>query len=278
MARAQHLELATDEHTSFFAKTALARSGPPWRPPTPFADGPDSGQVGDDPLWRAARRALADGSRAHGVGEAWQQFSQGRLRQRRHCKVGDRIYLAARVARASDPGQAAPSAAEASTLVRVLCGEQQKMVASTLSIATSTASRRFVEALRKLGISRDPIPLPLVIAAQTWSGIDGTSDAQCARFDDATNAYVVLSVPLPDMTKALDLTSSEREVATLFVEGLSRSEIARRRRTSKHTTARQVHAIFATLGVRGRCDLIRRLYALGFFGRAAGASKESSSC
>jgi hypothetical protein len=72
---------------------------------------------------------------------------------------------------------------ETAILVRVLQGEQQKLVASELGIACSTASKWNGEALKKLRLVGRPMPLPLVLAAQAWaSGTRPAIDARGASF------------------------------------------------------------------------------------------------
>src|SRR6185295_2705568 len=57
------------------------------------------------------------------------------------------------------------------------------------------------------------------------------------------------------------LTAAEREVAALLLAGGSNAEIAQARRTSVHTVANQLAAIFRKLDVRSRFELIARLRA-----------------
>jgi DNA-binding NarL/FixJ family response regulator len=63
----------------------------------------------------------------------------------------------------------------------------------------------------------------------------------------------------------LHLAVAAREVARLIIEGLRLQEIAEQRGSSIHTVTNQRRRIYATLGVSGRCGLIRRAAALGCF-------------
>src|SRR5258708_2539565 len=89
----------------------------------------------------------AGGSTACSLCYVCEEFSRGRLRLWRSYAVGDRSYLAARLTPYSADSGAELTPIEAQVLVRVLCGEQQKVVASDLAIAPSTASHRSLPAL-----------------------------------------------------------------------------------------------------------------------------------
>lgn len=57
------------------------------------------------------------------------------------------------------------------------------------------------------------------------------------------------------------LRPAEREVAASVTEGLSNADIARRRSGSPRTVANQLAAIFGTLRVQSRAELVRRLFS-----------------
>ncbi len=194
-----------------------------------------------------------------------EEFARGRLRLSRSYAVGDRAYLVGGLPLESERTQAALTPIESQVLVRVLCGEQQKVVAADLAIAPSTVSHRFLRAVEKLGVAGEPLPLPFVIAIQHWAGIGVTSGAELTRTDLETGTRVILSIRRPDLRRAVGLTPAEHEVASLFMEGLSRAAIARARNTSEPTVARQIHSIFTTLRLFGRYALVRRAVELGCF-------------
>lgn len=52
------------------------------------------------------------------------------------------------------------------------------------------------------------------------------------------------------------LSRAEREVVDLVLEGCSNAEVAERRRTSAHTVANQLKAVFRKLGCSGRSELV----------------------
>jgi DNA-binding NarL/FixJ family response regulator len=197
------------------------------------------------------------------LGDIWEEFARGALRVTGSYAVGDRLVLLAREGATAERAPLTPT--EARVITRVLCGEQQKGIAADLSIAPSTASHRFSAALRKLGVFDCPVPLPLIIAAEQASGVGAEFAAQCLRLDHEGHACTVVSVRRPDMRSVYALTRAEQEVACLFIEGRSRSDIAHARGTSTLTVAGQVHSIFATLRLSGRYALIRRAGEIGCF-------------
>jgi DNA-binding NarL/FixJ family response regulator len=204
-------------------------------------------------------------SQACGLCFVCEEFARGRLRLSRSYALGDRVYLVARVLPETERPRATLTPIESQVMVRVLCGDQQKTVASDLGVAPSTASHRFLRAVEKLGVATEPVPLPFVIAIQHWAGIGVTSGAEFTRGEAEAAAEVVLSIRRPDLRKAQGLTPAEHEVASLFIDGLSRAAIARARSTSEPTVARQIHSIFTTLRLFGRYALIRRAVELGCF-------------
>lgn len=58
------------------------------------------------------------------------------------------------------------------------------------------------------------------------------------------------------------LTTSERQIHQLVIDGCSSAEIARRRNVSKRTVINQLSTIYRKLGVRSRRELIARFNLL----------------
>ena len=191
--------------------------------------------------------------------------------ERRLTVCGDGSTPGARyvVARVTDDGSLSSgplSRVEIAVLVRVLKGEQQKLVASELGIACSTASKWYTLGLAKMRLTRAPIALPLIIAAQTWaSGKNPPVNARSATFEHEGARYLLLAVPKPVIGSHAPLTRAESEVARLLIEGDSRCEIAARRETSALTVACQLRGIFSKWRLTGRYALIGRAVELGWF-------------
>jgi DNA-binding NarL/FixJ family response regulator len=232
--------------------------------PTAARDLPSDSRAATAILWRATEEHAEWGSASpRALTDVWHEFTRGQLRVAGAYALSDRVYL---LAREAAPAQRVPlTATELRVLMRVLCGEQQKGVAADLSIAPSTASHRCAAALRKLGVLESPVPLPLIVAAEQASGVGGESSARCLRLEHEGSSCTVVSVPRPDMRTVRALTRAEQGVASLFIEGRSRSEIAQARGTSALTVAGQVHSIFAALRLSGRYALIRFAGEMGCF-------------
>jgi DNA-binding NarL/FixJ family response regulator len=211
----------------------------------------------------AAERAALPGADLAAV---WQAVMDRRLIV---CAEGASTGSRYLVARASaDPSRPCSplSRIETAVLVRVLWGEQQKLVAAELGIACSTASKWYTQALEKLQLDGRSVPVPLVIAAQAWaSGQNPPVEARGASFEHDGAQFFVLSIPKPAVSTQGTLTPAECEVARFLVQGESRWEIAARRETSAQTVACQIRGIFSKWRLTGRYALVRRAAELGWF-------------
>jgi DNA-binding NarL/FixJ family response regulator len=196
---------------------------------------------------------------------AWEELVAGQLRIQGEHATHDRLHLVTRE-EPSPCGRTMLSAAEASTLLRVLCGEPQKAIALEPVTSVSTVSVRYNRALQRLDLADRAVPLPLVVAAQTSAGVIDPRGARREQFVGDGARYVVLSIPRPDMRCAPGLGAAERDVARLLIEGLSHGDIARQRGTSIHTVAAQRWRVYSVLRVSGRYALVRRAAELGCFG------------
>jgi len=65
----------------------------------------------------------------------------------------------------------------------------------------------------------------------------------------------IISFDVDDSDKTGELTSAEREVALLALEGKSNHEIAEARHCSVRTVANQLQSVFRKLGIRSRAEL-----------------------
>ena len=65
----------------------------------------------------------------------------------------------------------------------------------------------------------------------------------------------ILSFDVDDSDKTGELTSAEREVALLALDGKSNHEIAEARHCSVRTVANQLQSVFRKLGIRSRAEL-----------------------
>ena len=219
-----------------------------------------------DTLWAAATDADARSVPATDLANFWHDVIEGRLTIYGEGRSSDRRHVLARTNVDARELRGALNRIETSVLVRVLCGEQQKLVAAELGIACSTASKWYTHALAKLRLGGGPLPLPLVIAAQSWaSGNAPSVGARSAYFAYAGESFVLLSVPNARIVCETRLTQAEQEVAMLLIEGGSRWEIAMHRSTSAQTVACQLRGIFSKLRLTGRHSLITEAIERGWF-------------
>jgi DNA-binding NarL/FixJ family response regulator len=233
-----------------------------WRAPR-IDDGTSAPHV--ETLWRAAARADARSSPLSDLAGVWQDLMDGRLTVSGEGRSSRRRYVLVRTNVDARERRGALSRIETSVLVRVLCGEQQKLVAVELEIACSTASKWYTHALAKLRLAEGPFPLPLVIAAQSWaSGVVSSAGARSASFEHGGDHFTLFCVPNPRLASETRLTHAEQEVAELLIEGGSRWEIASHRCTSTQTVACQLRGIFSKLRLTGRHALIARAVDQGW--------------
>jgi DNA-binding NarL/FixJ family response regulator len=211
--------------------------------------------------------AAAERSARPGVDLAavWQAVMERRLTVCADGGSPGRRHVVARVSDDAALSRSSLSPIETAVLMRVLWGEQQKLVAAERGIACSTASKWYTQALAKMQLTRGPLALPLVIAAQAWwSRHNPPVDARSARFEHDGSRYFLLSVPRPTVTTQGNLTPAECEVARFLIEGESRWDIAARRATSAQTVACQIRGIFSKWRLTGRHALIRHTVELGW--------------
>ncbi len=217
-------------------------------------------------VWTAAAAADTRSVPTTDLATFWQDVIEGRLTIHGEGRSSDRRYVLARTNVDTRELRGALSRIETSVLVRVLGGEQQKLVAAELGIACSTASKWYTHALAKLRLGGGPLPLPLIVAAQSWaSGNAPSIGARSAYFEYAGENFVLLSVPTPRIVREARLTHAEQEVAMLLIAGGSRWEIAMHRSTSAQTVACQLRGIFSKLRLTGRHALIAQAIERGWF-------------
>ncbi|HEV3190520.1 MAG TPA: LuxR C-terminal-related transcriptional regulator [Polyangiaceae bacterium] len=245
MSSVSQIAIAKEDSSSWEASVAVrAAAGMPNRRPPRKANDWFSGSASDAAQASAPANMLAS---------VWEDLARGSLRAWCESTTRDRIYLVAHLNRA----QRSLSPDDSAVLARVLCGKPQKVVAAELGIAISTASGRCQRALDQLDLAHRTMPLPLVLAAQSWAGVAHVPSARSALVEQHGQLALIVSVPRPVTANMTALTRAEQEVAQRLIEGNSKKEIALQRATSTHTVVRQLSSIFAALGVGGRCGLIR---------------------
>jgi len=240
--------------------------------PNPFGPRPvlaaPQGDFAPDPLWEVAKTADA---RAPDVtrtdpSQLWSDLAAGYVRPHSERLGPTRSYVILSAVPPRSSGIRCPlTEAEATVLLRVLCGDQQKVISTELRIAHSTASKRCAQAIEKLDLTARSVPLPVVVAAQSAAGVVSNARVRHAPFAYEGAEYMVASIRRPLVHGRSPLTVSEQSIAQLLVEGLSRWEIAKMRATSVQTVSCQLRSIFAKFQATGRYGLTRRATELGWF-------------
>ena len=155
---------------------------------------------------------------------------------------------------------------EADILARIFGGLPGKVAAADLGVAPSTLSKWYSRGRAKLGLEGRTIPLPLVLAAQSWASTEPLRiDARQAFFEACGHSFTLLSTPRPQLDGCELLTASERDVVASFLEGDAPRGIAWRRQTSLQTVFCQLRSTFKKCKVSGRLALVRRGVDLGWF-------------
>lgn len=226
---------------------------------SPSADG--WGDSRFHPFWRAALEAEQPGLPPFDLASIWRQLTAGSLRVWGERVLSSRVVLLACFTNAASP----LCDCDAAIVGRVLCGDPQKVIASELGMAASTGSARFVRALEKLDLPSQRVPLAVILAAQSSWLASPTPPSTGRIFDDPSGTCLLVSVRRAATARMAPLTRAEQEIARAIIDGQSRLEIARSRKTSVHTVARQYHSIFETMKATGRFALIRSAIVAGAF-------------
>ncbi|HVY26162.1 MAG TPA: helix-turn-helix transcriptional regulator [Polyangiaceae bacterium] len=88
------------------------------------------------------------------------------------------------------------------------------------------------------------------------TALAGPADLEAFTFEVAGDQYALFEFSLREFSIPAQLSSAERQVATLILEGRSNRDIAAVRGTSLHTVANQVRVIYSKLGVSGRSEMV----------------------
>lgn len=147
-------------------------------------------------------------------------------------------------------------------LEAVLGGLRQKSIAIDLQLAPSTVALNSRLALEGLGMSCKPSRAhPLLMLAAKAASEPTPALAKCSTFVTHEDRELrVIGIARPDHRLGAVLPAAELAVIRSLVEGLSYSDIARRRGTSTRTIANQISAVFRRLRVSGRNELVQRLF------------------
>lgn len=278
------LEYSFQEHTSF-RTMALCR-----RPALAMHL---ENRLDGSPRWRQlmrpvygfgdeARVVCQDGSRTWGCtayfrsrGEAPFTVDEveflGRMSQR--VARGFRIGLMSRLATASDTADRVSGPAvlvfdATGEVSQVSTGARERMAAlaevpntgdpmTVVSMLVSAARRMRTDgriAAPRVRL-RTPAGMWLVLHASPLDGVNGAPGGVVVTIEEARPPEIVGLV-----VEAFGLTSRERDVTGLVLQGLDTKEIAGRLHVSAYTVQDHLKSVFEKAGVRSRRDLISRVY------------------
>lgn len=151
--------------------------------------------------------------------------------------------------------------AEAHILLRVLCGEQQKVVAAETPCSISTIAGTATKCLQVLGLScgAREAPFALIVLAHACTKPLPSEFVDCSV--QTNGELTTLNFAKPRLPVDAGLSPGEHAVLELLLQGLSHHTIADRRQTSARTIANQLASAYAKLGVSGRLQVLRKLLA-----------------
>jgi DNA-binding NarL/FixJ family response regulator len=130
-------------------------------------------------------------------------------------------------------------------------GHAAKSISYMLGLSRSAISNCTSSAMRKLALSS-------VGELATFFAPSGLR-ATLAEAAVSQDTLLIGSYPLVQAERVANLTVAERTVLAALLEGATNRHIAQRRKSSEHTVANQVQAVFRKLGVRSRFELATRL-------------------
>ena len=243
---------------------------------TPRAAGPDAFAPVDAEQGERARAIAADASATTEIPLAllWRELTRGTSRVVDAFFSEERCYLVLRLQTAE---AAAPvTGRRLEILEAVLGGLRQKSIAIDLVLAPSTVALNSRLVLEALGIDCKPSRAhPLLMLVVRATNELSPALAQWSTFvTDEDRELRVIAIARPDQRLAGVLPTAELAVIRSLVEGLSYSDIARRRGTSTRTIANQISAVFRRLRVSGRNELVQRLFVDENLGHSLRAPSE----
>ncbi|MET0794134.1 MAG: helix-turn-helix transcriptional regulator [Polyangiaceae bacterium] len=250
----------------FFAPLVALDSGnpPSERAGVPYF--PNAGRRLTAPLAAALndseRKRLIDVDQTQGgpldMANLWTALCAGKLRVSKVFQNGPREYMLLDETRGSAQHPQALEVRQARMLERLLAGSSQKAIGIDFGVCSSTVSMSVGAGLSRLGLHCSVSRLPLLLNLVVLSGhAVGHSARGCVA--DARTGARLISVEWPRGSLLDPLTSSERAVVELLIEGLTAREIAKRRATSMRTVANQLAAAFTKFKLSGRVELMAHL-------------------
>ncbi len=156
-------------------------------------------------------------------------------------------------------------------------GYPARLSRGTLEVASERGAALFRQALTTVRQTASSImvvadgeggPFSIRISLWTPRHSAGPRDQSVAILDIRLGSFELTSADLQAISAGFGLTEAETAVLGLLADGLTLSEIARRRRVELDTVRAQCKAVLAKMGCHRQVDLIRLLTSLCSAGRA----------
>jgi DNA-binding CsgD family transcriptional regulator len=171
-----------------------------------------------------------------------------------------------------------PKAVDSDTLERILLGEGQKVIAFDTERAVSTIATRAHHCLQSLGIEQtvSNLPTALIILVHSAHGHLREASAQASLSAlGASTHRLTFRRPVPFSSV---WSPAESCLIDCLVEGLSRGDMARIRRTSLRTIANQVAQVYRKANVSRRIPFLTRLIEINDYPENGSIMLSESPC
>lgn len=184
---------------------------------------------------------------------SWQALLRGEYSTIDRFETDQRRYVVAFVNEPSLTDPRGLTTAEGAVAAWATRGHSEKVIAYELGLAPGTVSALLSRAYKKLGVES---------RAALIARLEVPTEVERVRLDD--DAEVLLFSAPTVAARSLDLLSpAEREVAADVARGDSNATIAKRRKVSPTTVAKQLASACAKLGVSTRAELASLLTRAG---------------
>jgi DNA-binding CsgD family transcriptional regulator len=143
-------------------------------------------------------------------------------------------------------------------LEQALLAGVRKSVAADFGLSPSSVAEILRRGFSYMGLSCWPsrMPLVLVMAAHANHLSEVGRSAKLLMLKNSQISRQTFSAARADQELADVLSGAEQAVTRLLIEGISYTEIAQLRGTSRRTVANQLASAFRQLGVSGRAELL----------------------
>ncbi|HWA28554.1 MAG TPA: LuxR C-terminal-related transcriptional regulator [Lacunisphaera sp.] len=180
-------------------------------------------------------------------------FLVGRLEVTAFLRRGTDFHISLR---RREPAPASPLRARDEGIIEsLLAGRSQKQISYELGVSATTVSEAIQRVLRRVGLARWEHLVAIGCALR--AGERGESDGEWLDHSSANPLQLFATVSPGAISR---LTVAELDIALHIIDGWSSARISRSRGTSLRTIANQISSASQKLRVRGRLELILRLF------------------